>query len=576
MTNPRKPLHCSDTMKHFAKILLALAVLAGAGAHAQKFPGLALTPPMGWNSWNKFQCDVNEDLIRQTANAMATNGMRDAGYRYVNIDDCWHGRRDAQGFIQPDPQRFPSGIKALADYVHAQGLKLGIYSDAGNETCGGRPGSRGHEYQDALTYASWGVDYLKYDWCGCDDLKAQGAYATMRDALHAAGRPIVFSMCEWGQNQPWLWASNTSHLWRTTGDINNCFDCKIDHGTWYQWGVLQILDQQKGLRTYAGPGHWNDPDMLEVGNGMPVNEDRAHFSMWCMLAAPLISGNDLRTMSPATLAILTNPEVIAIDQDPLGVEGFVYATNANVEIWFKPLAGGDWAMCLLNRNPEAKTIAFDWLHENVTDTFAQRDANFATTAYQVRDLWAAKEIGTTRKILTAAIPGHDVLMLRLHRTAPAAAAMATRPTLRIKAGVTEPFTDADGNVWQPDHGFADGDTIARSEDLPIVNTTNPALYRSERYGMTSFSLPLANGKYLVKLHFAETFDGIDGPGLRVFSFNVAGHEFKDFDVFAKSGGLHHAYVESVPVDITGGKLDITFTANIENPEINGIEIIPAL
>src|ERR1043165_6347758 len=283
------------------RILLLIACLTGLAAQGQKFSELALTPPMGWNSWNKFQRNINEDLIRQTADAMATNGMKDAGYQYVNIDDCWHGERDAQGFIQPDPKRFPSGIKALADYVHSKGLKLGIYSDAGNQTCAGLAGSRGHEYQDALSYAQWGVDYLKYDWCHCEDLKVQGAYATMRDALHAAGRPMVFSICEWGSNKPWEWAGPIGHLWRTTPDIWCNFDGIKDHTTWKAQGVLQILDMQKELRKYAGPGHWNDPDMLEVGNGMSVNEDRAHFSLWCMLAAPLITGNDLRKMSPETL-----------------------------------------------------------------------------------------------------------------------------------------------------------------------------------------------------------------------------------------------------------------------------------
>jgi alpha-galactosidase len=402
-------------MKHFTKFFLTLALFACASLQAQKFPNLALTPPMGWNSWNKFAGNINEDLIRQTADAMATNGMRDAGYQYVNIDDCWHGMRDAQGFIQPDTNRFPSGIKALADYVHAKGLKLGIYSDVGNQTCGGRPGSRGHEYQDALTYAAWGIDYLKFDWCNAEDLKAQGAYATMRDAIHAAGRPMVFSMCEWGQNQPWLWASNTSHLWRTTTDIYPSFDGILDHTNWQQWSVLRIIDAQKPLRNYAGPGHWNDPDMLEVGNGLTASEDRAHFSMWCLLAAPLISGNDLRSMSPETATVLENKDVIALDQDALGVEGFCYATNGNVEVWFKPLAGGDWAMCALNRGRDAQKISFDWKNENVNDSLSKRDAKFATTTYALQNLWTKKDAGTTRTTLAAEIPGHDVLLLRLKK-----------------------------------------------------------------------------------------------------------------------------------------------------------------
>jgi len=400
-------------MKPLTNIFLALAIFAGPSLHAQKFPNLALTPPMGWNSWNKFQCDVNEDLIRQTADAMATNGMKEAGYEYVNIDDCWHGVRDAQGFMQPDTNRFPSGIKAIADYVHSKGLKLGIYSDVGNQTCGGRPGSRGHEYQDALTYASWGIDYLKYDWCNGEDLKAQGAYATMRDAIFAAGRPMIFSMCEWGQNKPWLWASNTSHLWRTTTDIYPSFAGILDHTNWQQWGVLRIIDAQKPLRTYAGPGHWNDPDMLEVGNGLTTSEDRAHFSMWCMLAAPLISGNDLRSMSPAVKAVLDNKDVIAIDQDALGVQAFAYSTNQNVEVWFKPLVNGDWAMCALNRGPDAQKISFDWEKENVADGFSKRDADFSTTTYSLKNLWTKESAGTTKKTLAVEIPGHDVLLLRL-------------------------------------------------------------------------------------------------------------------------------------------------------------------
>ena len=394
---------------------LIITVLAGVSACGQKFDNLALTPPMGWNSWNKFGCDVNEALIREIADAMATNGMKDAGYQYVNIDDCWHGQRDEQGFIHPDPQRFPSGMKALADYVHSKGLKLGIYSDAGAKTCGGKPASRGHEYQDALTYAQWGVDYLKYDWCGCEDLNAKGAYTTMRDALQAAGRPMVFSICEWGNNKPWEWAGAVGNLWRTTGDICPCFDCKMDHGTWYQWGILQILDLQEGLRKYAGPGHWNDPDMLEVGNGMTPNEDRAHFSLWCMLAAPLISGNDLRHMSNETAEILLNRDVIAVDQDKLGVEGFRYSSDGILEIWFKPLTDGDWAMCVLNRSPRPQKVQFNWKKEKVSDDLSRRETQFDTTVYQLRDLWTKKDLGTTEDILNAELPAHDVLMLRLDK-----------------------------------------------------------------------------------------------------------------------------------------------------------------
>ena len=337
---------------------------------AQKFDGLALTPPMGWNSWNKFGCDVDEKLIRETADAIVTSGMKAAGYQYVIIDDCWHGERDGQGFIQPDRKRFPSGMKALGDYIHAKGLKFGIYSDVGAKTCGGRPGSRGHEYQDAKTYASWGVDYLKYDWCNSEGLNPLGAYTTMRDALFATGRPMVFSICEWGDNKPWEWAKTVGHLWRTTGDITHCWDCEENHGTWSSFGIMRILDKNRGLKIHAGPGRWNDPDMLEVGNGMTANEDRAHFSMWAMLAAPLIAGNDVRSMSTATKEILTNSEVIAVGQDRLGIQGFPAISEEGLEIWAKPLSNDEWAICFLNRGEETKNVNFSWKDDFIKDDHA--------------------------------------------------------------------------------------------------------------------------------------------------------------------------------------------------------------
>jgi alpha-galactosidase len=309
-------------------------------------------------------------------------------------------------------------MKALADYVHSKGLMLGIYSDAGWKTCGGRPGSRGYEFQDAMTYAKWGIDYLKYDWCNTEALSAEGAYMTMRDALRAAGRPIVFSICEWGDNQPWLWGEKIGHLWRISGDIHPCWDCEYDHGDWSAWGVLRILDMRKrdNIRQYAGPDHWNDFDMLEVGNGMSVNEDRAHFSMWAMMASPLIAGNDLRKMSRETLAILTNKDVIAVDQDTLGIQGFKYMngiSKVEVDFWFKPLANGDWALAILNRTDKPKTVSFDWQKENVTDSLSGREADFQDTVYRLRDLWAKRELGTTESALTAKVPARDALMLRL-------------------------------------------------------------------------------------------------------------------------------------------------------------------
>ncbi len=381
---------------------------------AQKFEGLAKTPPMGWNSWNKFGCNVNEKMIRDMADAMVASGLKDAGYEYIVIDDCWHGDRDSLGFITAHPQHFPSGIKALADYIHSKGLKFGIYSCAGEKTCAGKPAGRGHEYQDALMYAKWGVDYLKYDWCYTDKLNAEAAYTTMRDALHSAGRPIVFSLCEWGSNKPWLWAKEVGHLWRTTGDIYNCFDCVKDYGSWKSWGVMQILDMQDGLRDYAGPDHWNDPDMMEVGNGMAVNEDRAHFTMWCMLAAPLMCGNDLMTMTVETRNILINKEVIAIDQDSLGIQGFRYAVADSVETWLKPLSNGEWVITFLNRSKTVKTIIHDWKTFSVNDAFSKRKLDTTgENVFLIRDLWLKKDIGDTRKILKANIPASDVLCLKL-------------------------------------------------------------------------------------------------------------------------------------------------------------------
>jgi alpha-galactosidase len=399
-------------MKYPIFFVLIFTVITG---YTQKFPGLAKTPPMGWNTWNKFACNINEKLIRQAADEMVSSGLKEAGYTYIVIDDCWHGKRDSLRFIHPNPETFPSGMKALADYVHAKGLKLGIYSDAGNTTCGHRPGSRGHEYQDAITYASWGVDYLKYDWCDTEGIKAEGAYTTMRDALHAAGRPILFSMCEWGNNKPWEWAKDVGHMWRTTGDIHHCFDCKYDHGGWFSWGVLQILDMQDGLRKYAGPDHWNDPDMMEVGNGMSIAEDRAHFSMWCMLAAPLMAGNDLANMTKETQAILTNREAIAIDQDALGVQGFRYSSKDSVETWFKPLQNGDWAVTFLNRKKTSAKVSFDWTKNTVKDDLSARDAAFDKIVYKIRDVWQKKDIATTKKPFDKDLSGHDVIMLRLSR-----------------------------------------------------------------------------------------------------------------------------------------------------------------
>lgn len=397
----------------FALMLLAWALLTST-TQAQKFEGLSDTPAMGWNSWNTFDCDVSEELIKSMADAMVESGMKDAGYEYINIDDCWHGERDAEGNIQVNKERFPSGMKALADYVHAKGLKLGIYSDAGDTTCAGYPGSRGYEYQDARTYAEWGIDYLKYDWCDTENINPIGAYTTMRDALHKAGRPILFSICEWGDNQPWKWAEDVGHSWRISGDIYPCWDCQYSWGSWSSWGVLKILDMRDELRLrqYAGPGHWNDYDMMEVGNGMTEAEDRSHFSLWAMLNSPLIAGNDLRNMTETTREILTNKDIIALNQDPLGIQAMKYIHAGDLMVFAKPLADGEWTFLFLNRGDELLNYTHDWAFNIVKDDLSGRNINFNQQEFVWRDLWKGGK-GDTSDALKLEIPAHDVVVLRL-------------------------------------------------------------------------------------------------------------------------------------------------------------------
>lgn len=394
-----------------------LAVALPVATSAQKFEGLADTPPMGWNSWNEYACNIDERLIRATADRMVENGMRDAGYAYVNIDDCWHGERDADGNIQADPIRFPAGIKALADYVHAKGMKLGIYSDAGSKTCGGRPGSQGHEYADARQYAKWGVDYLKYDWCSTGDGAAkrnpQEAYRTMRDAIRAAGRPMVFSICEWGDSKPWEWARDVGHLWRTTGDIINCWDCVVNHGAWFSSGFLSILDRQAAIRTASGPGHWNDPDMMEVGNMPSLAQDRSHFTMWAMLSAPLIAGTNIETMKPGLAAILTDREVIAIDQDELGIPALPWVKGTEIEVWAKPLDGGGWAIAFLNRTGRAQAMTFDWKRFDLKDDSFGKEARLSSVNYAVRNVWAKRAAGDTAKALVVKLAPFETALFRL-------------------------------------------------------------------------------------------------------------------------------------------------------------------
>jgi alpha-galactosidase len=380
----------------FASVLVAvtlpfvICLLANSPSEGES-SNLARTPPMGWNSWNHFACKVSDAVVRAQADAMVSTGMKEAGYVYVNIDDCWEGERDPKGFIHPN-EKFPD-MKALADYVHSKGLKLGIYSSPGPKTCAKYEGSFGHEEQDAQAYAEWGIDYLKYDWCSAQgDEKA--AYAKMRDALKKTGRPIVYSLCQYGRERVWSWGAVVGgNLWRTTGDIKDRYD-----------SMAYIGFGQNGLERYAGPGHWNDPDMLEVGNGgMHEDEYRTHMSLWCLLAAPLLAGNDLTNVSPATLSLLTNPEVIALDQDPAGIQGHRVAQEGPLEVWVKPLADGSKAVGLFNRSNSDAPLTADFRDIGVRESVS------------VRDLWVRRDLGNFENSFSAMVPRHGVVLIRIKR-----------------------------------------------------------------------------------------------------------------------------------------------------------------
>ncbi len=399
-------------ISHYYTLLTLLTTLTPF-TFGQKFEGLAKTPPMGWNSWNTFETNISEELDQDVAQAMIDSGMQAAGYTYIVLDDGWMTReRDNRGDLVPDPVKFPSGMKALADHLHAKGFKFGLYNCAGSMTCAGYPGSQGHEFQDARLYAGIGVDYLKYDWCHTESRDAVEAYTTMSRALRAAGRPVVFSVCEWGTAEPWKWAPEIAHLWRTTGDIIDCWDCEE---RWSR-GIKPILDLQmsqedghNGLELYAGPDHWNDPDMMEVGNpGLTVAESRAHFSLWCILAAPLIAGNDVRAMSDDIIEILTNREAIAVNQDPLGQQGNRFYQDEEKEIWVRPLVDGDWAVCVLNADDDEELVELDFSHlAHVV----------GSDNYKVRDLWAHKDLGRVHKLgsIERELDSHDVMFLRLSK-----------------------------------------------------------------------------------------------------------------------------------------------------------------
>jgi alpha-galactosidase len=383
----------------------AFAVVVSAGAAPvqadQAAPNL---PQMGFNNWNSTHCrdEFNEAMIRGIADKFISLGLRDAGYRYVNVDDCWaNWQRDKDGHLQPNPKRFPSGIKALAAYIHQHGLKFGLYSSAGTSTCEplqenrGFPGGLGHEKQDAATFASWDVDYLKYDNCNNQKIPALQRYTAMAEALRATGRPIFFSVCEWGENKPWLWAGKppvSAGSWRTTGDISDSYA-----------SMLKNFKQNVGLDQYASPGHWNDPDMLEVGNGgMTDVEYRSHFSLWSIMAAPLLIGTDLRTIKPDALQILLNKEVIAVDQDPLAVQGKQVRDADGIHVIVKPLKDGSEAVVVFNEADAAHDVSVS------ASEIGLKNA----ASYRLRDLWAhtdAKGDGSIKVNL----PAHASVMYRI-------------------------------------------------------------------------------------------------------------------------------------------------------------------
>jgi alpha-galactosidase len=390
-------------MRLICYVLAAAWLFPGCVAFAQK-DELAARPPMGWNSWNHFRAKVDDATIRAQAEAMVSSGMRDAGYTYINIDDTWEGVRDANGNIQTN-SKFPD-MKALADFVHSRGLKLGIYSSPGDKTCAKYEGSYGHELQDAQTYAAWGIDYLKYDLCGLRDQMHSAptpadahkimvdAYTKMHDALRSTGRPIVYSLCQYGNDAVWEWgASVGGNLWRTTGDISDKYTSMADIG----FG-------QAGLGRFAGSGHWNDPDMLEVGNGgMTADEYRTHMSLWAILAAPLLAGNDLSTMTPETIALLTNRDVIAVDQDSAAKQGDRVNAEGPIEVWSRSLADGSKAVGIFNRHHLPM--------ETKVDFYSLGFPNGA----KARDLWLGKDLGSIGPIYTVTVPAHGVVFLKVSR-----------------------------------------------------------------------------------------------------------------------------------------------------------------
>jgi len=373
---------------------VVLSLGAASNAPAAQDNQLARTPPMGWNDWYQYECRVTDSIIRANADALVNTGMKAAGYEYVNIDDCWQGKRDDKGVIHGN-ERFPD-MKALADYIHSKGLKFGIYSSPGPKTCGQYEGSYRHEEQDAHSYAEWGVDFVKYDWCSGEQVykpeEMRGAYRKMYDAIRRTGRPMVYSLCQYGLEAVWRWGPEVGgNMWRTTDDIGGDYDRATLFGF-----------QHNGLEKFVGPGHWSDPDVLQVGLGKLSNDEgRTQMTLWCILAAPLLAGNDLTKMTKETLETLTNPEVVAVDQDPLGIEGHRVWQEGPLEVWMKPLSDGSKAVGLFNRSGSGLPIRVRFGAIGVGHSAL------------VRDLWTRKDLGTFAEKYTADVPKHGAVLIKV-------------------------------------------------------------------------------------------------------------------------------------------------------------------
>ncbi|MFL6054953.1 MAG: NPCBM/NEW2 domain-containing protein [Actinoallomurus sp.] len=498
------------TVRSLTSALAALAVgaasavalaLTSAPPAAALDNGLALTPQMGFNNWNATHCgaDFNEGMVKGIADLFVSSGLKDAGYEYVNLDDCWAERnRDANGDLVPNKTRFPNGIRAVADYVHSKGLKLGIYSSAGTLTCANSmPGALGHEEQDARTWASWGVDYLKYDNCNNQGVDAIQRYTKMRDALKATGRPILYAICEWGSNKPWLWAKDVGNSWRTTDDINDSYS-----------SMLSIVHQNMGLAQYAGPAHWNDPDMLEVGNGgMTDTEYRSHFSLWSVMAAPLLIGTDLRKASAATMSILENKEVIAVDQDKLGVQGAPISTEGGRDVFAKRLANGDRAVALFNEADSPQRIV----------TSASAIGLPEAAAYTVRDLWAHTTHETAGTI-AATVPAHGTVMYRV-------------------------AADRSWAKYPPAVDLGIGLPVAYPGALPIVQPGEDATVTST----------VANAGRRPALHVSATLTGPDGWTVKAASARTR-------PALPTGESLTTNWTVRPPADVTPGKYELTARA----------------